>query len=109
MEHPVAIILYVVAITSLANFVLMYLDKRAAQQGSWRVPERRILFWAFVGGGLGALAAQRAFRHKTKKEPFVTLLKAALVFNVISAGALMVPALREGAFDLLKAALNLLN
>jgi len=87
----------------------MYIDKRAAQQGALRVPERRILFWAYVGGGLGALAAQRVLRHKTEKEPFGTLVKVALVFNVLSAVALMVPMLRDGLFDLLKAALSFLN
>ena len=108
MEHPISLVFLTVAITSFACFGLMYLDKRAAQQGSWRVPERRILFWAFVGGALGGVAAQRMFRYKTHKQPFGTFLKGALVFNAVSALVLIVPSLREGAFELLRIAVRIL-
>jgi uncharacterized membrane protein YsdA (DUF1294 family) len=109
MQEPVPIILFVIAITSVGCFGLMYFDKRSAEQGAWRVPERRILLWAFLGGALGAIAAQRKFRHKTRKEPFATLLKVALGFNCVAAVGLTIPAVRDPAYDGLKLFLNALN
>jgi Predicted membrane protein len=71
---------------SVAPFVLTYLllnvavfliygwDKRAAAAGTWRVRESTLLTLAFVGGSFGAVLAQRLLRHKTRKEPFRTIL-----------------------------------
>lgn len=85
----------------------MYWDKRAAVQQSWRVPERTLLFWAFLGGGIGAKLAQLRSRHKTRTNPFRALLNAALLINALTAIILAVPVLRDGAFYMLKYALIL--
>lgn len=68
---------------SLLSFALMYLDKRAAVQRTWRVPEATLLIWAFLGGALGAKLGQGRFRHKTRKQPFGALLNLALAVNVV--------------------------
>ena len=86
---------------SFVSIVLMFLDKRAAQNGNWRVAERTLLLWAFAGGAVGAKLAQNRFRHKTRKQPFATLLNLALVCNVVLAIALLIPSVRETAIDLL--------
>ncbi|MCF2871061.1 DUF1294 domain-containing protein [Octadecabacter sp. G9-8] len=49
-------------------------DKKRAISGDRRIPENSLLFGALIGGTLGAKIAQRRFRHKTRKEPFRTLL-----------------------------------
>jgi uncharacterized membrane protein YsdA (DUF1294 family) len=49
-------------------------DKRRAMAGLRRTPERDLLGLALLGGSAGAIAAQQMFRHKTRKEPFRTLL-----------------------------------
>jgi uncharacterized membrane protein YsdA (DUF1294 family) len=64
---------YLLAVNGL-TFAMFALDKRAAERGAWRVPERRLLILAVFGGAPGALCAQQTLRHKTKKEPFRTSL-----------------------------------
>jgi uncharacterized membrane protein YsdA (DUF1294 family) len=64
---------YLAAINLLA-FFLFRRDKRAAVAGARRIPERTLLGLAAIGGSLGAVTAQQMLRHKTRKEPFRTLL-----------------------------------
>jgi uncharacterized membrane protein YsdA (DUF1294 family) len=50
-------------------------DKRAAGAGRRRVPERVLLILAAAGAAPGLVWATYRFRHKTRKEPFRTLLR----------------------------------
>lgn len=67
------ILAYLAAI-NLAAFLAMGWDKRRAITGRNRIAERDLLLLAALGGSLGAIAGQQAFRHKTRKEPFRILL-----------------------------------
>lgn len=67
------------ALANLAAFVAMGWDKSSARRGVERIPERTLLTLAAAGGGLGAVLAQQAFRHKTRKQPFANLLYAILI------------------------------
>lgn len=49
-------------------------DKRAAVVGTRRIPEADLLFLAMIGGTPGAFWARHRYRHKTRKQPFSTLL-----------------------------------
>ncbi|CVK34609.1 DUF1294 domain-containing protein [Methanoculleus bourgensis] len=50
--------------------VLRLLSRQSGRtEGTWRTPERRLLFLALLGP-FGALGAMRAFRHKTRKTKF---------------------------------------
>ncbi len=74
---PGFLILHLFGLAVLLNgwtFLVFGIDKRRAVKGEWRVPEATLLMLAFMGGWLGAKAAQRWFRHKTRKQPFATLL-----------------------------------
>ena len=53
------------AAISLLTFVIYGLDKLAAKRNTWRVPERRLLFFGLVGGAAGALLGMSVFHHKT--------------------------------------------
>ncbi len=75
-------------------FALFWWDKRAAERNRERVPENELLGLALIGGALGALLGQQAFRHKTRKEPFRTLLRLIAVLNVVVFGLLVSPQAR---------------
>lgn len=55
---------------NLLTFAAYGYDKYAARNGKWRMKEKSLHAMAFVGGTFGAFAAQRAFRHKTRKTSF---------------------------------------
>lgn len=55
---------------SALSFVFYWLDKRAAQWGARRVPERQLHALDLLGGWPGGLLAQEIFRHKTIKAGF---------------------------------------
>ncbi|ROL78048.1 hypothetical protein BK636_25005 [Pseudomonas chlororaphis] len=52
---------------SVLTFFLYWSDKRKARSDSWRTPENVLHAVELAGGWPGALLAQQAFRHKTRK------------------------------------------
>ncbi len=74
-------ILIIFLLVNVVTFCVFWWDKEAARDGHWRVSEARLLQFAFIGGSLGAFAAQRLLRHKTRKEPFRTQLMAILILH----------------------------
>ncbi|MBX5152296.1 DUF1294 domain-containing protein [Rhizobium lentis] len=66
---------------NLIAFSIYFHDKQAARNGGWRISERLLLTLALIGGSLSALAAQQILRHKTKKEPFRSILAAILILH----------------------------
>jgi uncharacterized membrane protein YsdA (DUF1294 family) len=62
-----------VAINFIA-FAAFGLDKSRAETGGWRIRESTLLWLALLGGSLGAFAGRHLFRHKTRKQPFVSRL-----------------------------------
>ncbi|MGO4136109.1 DUF1294 domain-containing protein [Rhizobium brockwellii] len=71
---------------NLSVFSIYFFDKQAARHSRRRISERTLLLVALIGGSLGALAAQQLLRHKTRKEPFRSILAAILILH----GALIV-------------------
>lgn len=55
---------------SLLAFFLYWRDKRQAKANAWRTPEKILHGVELLGGWPGALVAQQAFRHKTRKVSF---------------------------------------
>jgi len=74
---------------SLIVFCLLGWDKRQAQLGRRRVPERILLSLAGLGGWPGAFIGIRQFRHKTQKQPFRLWLALATVWHVGFAAVLV--------------------
>ena len=68
-------------IINIIGFFIMWLDKRKAIKGSWRIPEKTLFIITALGGGIGTTAGMYAFRHKTQKIqfvigfPFITILE----------------------------------
>lgn len=63
------LVYYLVAINVL-TFVIYGADKWKARRGRWRIPESALLWFAVLGGSVGALSAMGLFRHKTKHNKF---------------------------------------
>ncbi|MBO9630940.1 MAG: DUF1294 domain-containing protein [Shinella sp.] len=78
-------LLIIFLLLNVVTFCLFWWDKDAARNGGWRVSEASLLQFAFFGGSLGAVAAQRLLRHKTRKEPFRTYLMAILILHTVFA------------------------
>ena len=74
---------------NLVAFAAFGLDKAKAQRGAWRIKESTLLTFAFLGGTLGAYAGRRAFRHKTRKQPFNSNLFSIAVLQVLALGGLI--------------------
>jgi uncharacterized membrane protein YsdA (DUF1294 family) len=82
MTPTLQILLWLLA-ANLFAFVAFGRDKRAAILGARRIPERTLLAIALAGGSLGAVAGQRVFRHKTRKEPFRSCLYAIVALQTV--------------------------
>jgi uncharacterized membrane protein YsdA (DUF1294 family) len=82
MQTLAAVYLGLVAGTSSISFVVYGLDKRWAVSGRRRVPERTFHLLALLGGWPGAVIAQRWFRHKSRKVPFLIAFWAVVVLHV---------------------------
>lgn len=73
---------------NLAGFVLMGIDKHQARRHRQRIPERRLLVLAALGGSVGCILGMAVWRHKTKHPKFTLGLPAILLLQLgIGAGA----------------------
>ena len=79
--------LIVLVVLQLAAFGLFWFDKVQARNGDWRVREATLLLAALFGG-LGAWLGQQLLRHKTRKEPFRTLLGLVLTLHLTGTASL---------------------
>ena len=79
-------ICYLIIINIIA-FFLMGIDKKKAQTGAWRIPEKTLFFSVIMGGSIGAIAGMQLFRHKTKHKTFVIGMPAILIVQLLLAAA----------------------
>ncbi len=82
------IIIYFIII-NIFGFFIMWLDKRKAKKGSWRIPEKTLFIITELGDGIGTIAGMYTFRHKTQKIqfvigfPFITILEIVTIIYFI--------------------------
>lgn len=82
-------IIYLLIINIIAFFA-MYIDKRKARYGKWRISEQTLFILALIGGSIGAIIGMYVFRHKTKKLrfsigfPIILILQIVLVISIWS-------------------------
>ena len=76
------IIIYLILI-NLFGFFIMWLDKRKAKYGKWRIPEKTLFLVTLLGGGIGTIAGMYKFRHKTQKLQFVIGFPAIVILEII--------------------------
>ncbi|MDP1785147.1 MAG: DUF1294 domain-containing protein [Sulfuricurvum sp.] len=64
-------LLYIFLSLNAITLIAFGVDKYLAISNRYRISEKNLLFWALIGGSVGAIAAQRLFRHKTQKFKYV--------------------------------------
>lgn len=82
---PLALAAWLAAL-SLVDLALCGWDKRRARRGGRRVPERRLLGLAALGGGAGLWAGMYLFHHKTRHWYFVAAAPALTVLQLALLG-----------------------
>jgi len=75
------IIIYLISI-NIIGFLAMWIDKRKAQKGKWRIQEKTLFMLTALGGGIGTIAGMYTFRHKTQKLAFTIGLPAILILEI---------------------------
>lgn len=58
-------------------------DKARARAGRRRTAEASLLRLALFGGAVGALLAQAILRHKSRKQPFASLLRLIAILHAM--------------------------
>jgi uncharacterized membrane protein YsdA (DUF1294 family) len=79
-------IIAIFVLLNLMTFCVYWWDKEAARDGDWRVSEATLIQLAFLGGSIGAVAAQQLLRHKTRKEPFRSRLRLIVILHILVLG-----------------------
>ena len=77
------IVIYFITI-NLIGFFIMWLDKRKAKKGAWRIPEKTLFIITALGGGIGTIAGMYTFHHKTQKIQFVIGFPLITIIEVIT-------------------------
>ena len=88
MDFRLVLLAWLVFINLFA-VVIYGIDKRRAIKDKWRISESTLLLVALIGGGLGALAGMKLFRHKTQKAKFFVGVPVCIALNVVAVVALL--------------------
>ena len=71
---------------NVLTFTLFGIDKKKAISHAWRIPEKTLLLFSFIGGFVGAWLAMFFFRHKIKDKgflPYVILLSMIWLIGIV--------------------------
>ena len=68
---------------NLYTFILYFLDKRRAIARKSRIPEKKLLTFTFLFGGIGAVFGMSVFHHKTKTRKFKISVPIAFIFTML--------------------------
>ena len=75
------IVIYLIVI-NIIGFLAMWIDKRKAKMGRWRIKEKTLFLITLLGGGVGTIAGMYTFRHKTQKLAFTIGLPGILILEI---------------------------
>lgn len=84
-KEIICLMLVYFVFANLFTFLLFGADKRKAVKGKWRIPEATLLFFAAIGGSVGALLGMIHYRHKTKKPKFYVGVPVILILQSLLA------------------------
>lgn len=77
------------------TYLIYDIDKKAAQQGKQRTPEKNLHLLSLLGGWPGALIAQQKLRHKSAKVEFLQVFWATVALNWVLVILLSMPRIRQ--------------
>jgi uncharacterized membrane protein YsdA (DUF1294 family) len=86
MADRLGIASFLLVAVNLITICAFWLDKQKAIARDRRMSEANLLFLAMIGGSPGALYARHKSRHKTRKQPFSTVL---LLLCAVQIGAVI--------------------
>ena len=66
---------------SLLTFGAYAMDKDAAENQRWRIPEKNLYLLGLAGGWPGAVFAQQLLRHKSSKRKFQAIFWLTVILN----------------------------
>jgi uncharacterized membrane protein YsdA (DUF1294 family) len=81
-----ALYLFLVNVLSL---MMIKADKNRAIRRKWRIPERRFMFLAVIGGSIGIYVGCRLFRHKINHPRFMVGVPIILAVQLLAAGCIL--------------------
>lgn len=76
------LIIYLIAINIIA-FLAMFIDKKKAEKGKWRIKEVTLLVLALIGGSIGEIIGMYVFHHKTQKPRFFIGVPVIIVLQIL--------------------------
>lgn len=76
-------VMLAIVIWNIIVFFIYGYDKRKSTKNQFRISENKLLSYAFIMGGIGALSAMEFFHHKTKKWKFRILVPISVLFNIL--------------------------
>lgn len=81
--NVIFVLLGYLILINLVGFTAMFLDKRKARKGAFRIPESTLFTIAFMGGSLGSLIGMYTFRHKTRHLSFTIGMPLLLLLQLL--------------------------
>ena len=87
LSLPYIVLIYWTAM-NVVTFFLFGMDKRKAKRSKWRIEEATLLWWAALGGSVGALFGMKFWHHKTQHRKFTWGVPAILVLQIALVGAI---------------------
>ena len=76
------ILIYIIFVNIL-GYIIMYLDKKNAENGKYRIPEKNIFYLSFLGGEFGIILGMNRFKHKNKKKSFKIKLIMSIILQIV--------------------------
>lgn len=89
MQEKILMAVAYLAAVNVITFALFAYDKYCAKNNKWRVSESTLLFFAAIGGSLGAGAAMEICHHKTLHLKFKYGVPLLLFLQIILVGLIM--------------------
>ena len=67
---------------NVLTFLTYGIDKKQAEHGRWRIPEKTLLLESILFGGIGAFLGGKIFHHKTLKWYFKACWSLGMVIDI---------------------------